>query len=210
MNLRPRSFFHAVQVAFLVTITSTIGVVSAVAQTGGAPACDVRDVEIEPATGVETPEERVKRLERALYESLSAYDECQTVMSSSSAGSGSAGGTSMASGSAEGTGSESNNAADSGEGSDQASSVAARSQDQQEMRDMDEASIIRIEDREGSGGFTNEVALDNGAIPKDIPPGDDDDIVAQQIREAAMRETDPEIRERLWADYRKYKGLPAR
>ena len=35
----------------------------------------------------------------------------------------------------------------------------------------------------------------------------DDDIVARQLREAAMREPDPEIREALWDEYRKYKGL---
>lgn len=51
---------------------------------------------------------------------------------------------------------------------------------------------------------------DNPAIykpPEDIPDGRDDDVVARQLREAAMREPDPEVRERLWNEYRKYKGL---
>ncbi len=39
-----------------------------------------------------------------------------------------------------------------------------------------------------------------------MPDGHDDDIVARQLREAAMRETDPVLREKLWAEYRKYKG----
>jgi hypothetical protein len=43
------------------------------------------------------------------------------------------------------------------------------------------------------------------AIPADIPDGKDDDIVARQIREAAMTETDPELREALWEEYRRYK-----
>jgi len=43
------------------------------------------------------------------------------------------------------------------------------------------------------------------AIPPDIPDGSDDDVVARQIREAAMAETDPELREKLWEEYRKYK-----
>ena len=43
--------------------------------------------------------------------------------------------------------------------------------------------------------------------PKDIPSGNDDDIVARQLREAAMREPDPDIREALWNEYRKYKGI---
>lgn len=42
-------------------------------------------------------------------------------------------------------------------------------------------------------------------IPDDIPDGSDDDVVARQIREAAMAETDPELREKLWEEYRKYK-----
>ena len=42
-------------------------------------------------------------------------------------------------------------------------------------------------------------------VPADIPDGRDDDIVARQLREAAMKEMDPELRERLWEEYRKYK-----
>ena len=44
------------------------------------------------------------------------------------------------------------------------------------------------------------------------PPGDgdnlntqDDDIVARQLREAAEKETDPELKEKLWKEYRDYK-----
>ena len=35
--------------------------------------------------------------------------------------------------------------------------------------------------------------------------GSDDDIVARQLREAAEKETDPVLKEKLWAEYRKYK-----
>jgi len=41
--------------------------------------------------------------------------------------------------------------------------------------------------------------------PPNIPPGDDDDIVARQLREAAEQETDPALREKLWEEYRAYK-----
>jgi len=44
-----------------------------------------------------------------------------------------------------------------------------------------------------------------GGIPPGMPDGRDDDIVARQLREAAMTEKDPELREKLWAEYRKYK-----
>ena len=42
-------------------------------------------------------------------------------------------------------------------------------------------------------------------VPAGIPDGSDDDIVARQLREAAMNETDPELREKLWQEYRNYK-----
>ncbi len=43
--------------------------------------------------------------------------------------------------------------------------------------------------------------------PAGIPSGNDDDVVARQLREAAMREPDPKLREKLWDEYRKYKGI---
>ncbi|MCK7598490.1 hypothetical protein M0G74_14510 [Microbulbifer sp. CAU 1566] len=55
--------------------------------------------------------------------------------------------------------------------------------------------------RKGEFNHTNTATV----VPADIPSGDDDDVVARQIREAAMRESDPELQERLWEEYRKYK-----
>ena len=43
--------------------------------------------------------------------------------------------------------------------------------------------------------------------PEDIPVTADDDIIAKQLREAALAEEDPQLRERLWEEYRKYRGL---
>jgi hypothetical protein len=40
----------------------------------------------------------------------------------------------------------------------------------------------------------------------DIPDGSDDDIVARQLREAAEKETDPELKKKLWEEYRRYKN----
>jgi hypothetical protein len=39
----------------------------------------------------------------------------------------------------------------------------------------------------------------------DIPDGSDDDLVARQMREAAEKETNPELKKKLWEEYRKYK-----
>ncbi len=40
----------------------------------------------------------------------------------------------------------------------------------------------------------------------DLPDARDDDVIARQLREAAMAETDPELKEKLWEEYRRYKG----
>ena len=39
-----------------------------------------------------------------------------------------------------------------------------------------------------------------------VPDAKDDDIIARQLREAAMAEQDPLLREKLWAEYERYKG----
>lgn len=53
----------------------------------------------------------------------------------------------------------------------------------------------------------NNSATETFPPPQDIPSGRDDDIVARQLREAAMQESDPELREKLWDEYRKYTGI---
>jgi hypothetical protein len=43
--------------------------------------------------------------------------------------------------------------------------------------------------------------------PDDIDVNSFEDVVARQLREAALAEEDPVLRERLWEEYRKYTGL---
>ena len=59
--------------------------------------------------------------------------------------------------------------------------------------------------RAGSRSGGVKTNMPGGPVPSDIPDGSDDDIVARQIREAAMKEQDPVLREKLWDEYRKYK-----
>ena len=53
---------------------------------------------------------------------------------------------------------------------------------------------------QGSIGSGNQ-----STVPDDIPDGSDDDIIARQLREAAEKETDPELKKKLWEEYRRYK-----
>lgn len=59
----------------------------------------------------------------------------------------------------------------------------------------------------GGGGYGGGAKGGSGpnTVPADIPDGSDDDVVARQLREAATAETDPELREKLWNEYRQYK-----
>jgi hypothetical protein len=78
---------------------------------------------------------------------------------------------------------------------------------------------------DSDGGSGDDVATNGGPLPprREIPPAPappprgsesapdnlpdarDDDIIARQLREAAMQEVDPELKEKLWEEYRKYK-----
>ena len=61
----------------------------------------------------------------------------------------------------------------------------------------------RKPDATGRGGIGER---NTHSPPPGTPDGRDDDIVARQLREAAETETDPELRERLWEEYRAYKN----
>jgi hypothetical protein len=57
-----------------------------------------------------------------------------------------------------------------------------------------------------SGGGAEQGGDDIILIPEDIGDGRNDDIVLRQIRDAAMNERDPVLREKLWDEYRRIKG----
>jgi hypothetical protein len=60
-------------------------------------------------------------------------------------------------------------------------------------------------DRQAGGGTGGTTGQGQGPAAQNIPDGSDDDIIARQIREAAEKETDPELKEKLWKEYIEYK-----
>jgi hypothetical protein len=62
-----------------------------------------------------------------------------------------------------------------------------------------------VESAPGAPTRGEQAKSDNARIPPDVGDGSDDDIVARQLREAAEKEEDPELREKLWDEYRAYK-----
>jgi hypothetical protein len=58
---------------------------------------------------------------------------------------------------------------------------------------------------EAAGKTSQEAGQGSTGERKRYGGGEDDDIVARQLREAAENETDPELKEKLWKEYEAYK-----
>lgn len=74
--------------------------------------------------------------------------------------------------------------------------------------DEQSAALTEEADGEPADAEPADVPLASGAPPKDIPPGNNDSVLAAQIRRAALAAEDPVKRARLWNQYRNLKGLP--
>ncbi|MEE2995909.1 MAG: hypothetical protein VX700_02095 [Pseudomonadota bacterium] len=141
-----------------------------------------------------TREEKIALMDKALFVSLNKYDECQSEISSQSASAGDGGG----------------GASGGGSGASTASSGMQGTQPSLPSRPV--PAVVAHEtgeakNKNNSDPANGTAALNNGKIPEDIPPADNDSVLEAQIREAAQNEPDPEIRKKLWNEYRKYKGL---
>ena len=68
--------------------------------------------------------------------------------------------------------------------------------------------VIEPGGRMPEGGELSKTGIESTTppVPEDVPSPQGDDIVAQQLREAAAAETDPELRAKLWDEYKKYKA----
>lgn len=144
-----------------------------------------------PPLATATTSQEISQLDGSLNSALSQFDEMllreqeQIAVQKSSAGQDRSQSPGLEGGSASSVGSKSN----AGENSGRNQSANQTSQ----------------------GGSVNEGAgvgnRNSKTTSAQNQPGvhDDDDIVARQLREAAEKETDPEIKEKLWEEYRKYK-----
>ncbi|MDA0789204.1 MAG: hypothetical protein O2780_07075 [Proteobacteria bacterium] len=79
------------------------------------------------------------------------------------------------------------------------------SDEEPEAGDEDQQ-VVAQQGRMAEGGEPPQDITTVSQIPQDIPDPQGDDIVAKQLREAAIAERDPELQEKLWEEYRKYKA----
>ena len=148
--------------------------------------CDNTEFESTEPIYAETEEEKIRRLEKELEQALAQFDNCIVEESKSLKESGGGGG---AAASASTTASGENESENLKESSSTPSTSI--------MSDGD----INLEES------SRQSSSSNGSIPKDVALIDDDDIVATQLRELAMSEKDPNLRDQLWDKYREYKGI---
>jgi hypothetical protein len=156
-----------------------------------------------------TAEDRRAQIDRRFDETFAVFDDRmrkeQEAVSQERAARGG--------GSASGSATDEGEAGAAGEGDEQGSGKAASGQGPGagqggEAGGRGESAGEQSGEQGGGGGVGGGGPLGGSGpntAPADIPDGRDDDIVARQLREAAMKETDPELRERLWEEYRQYK-----
>lgn len=164
-----------------------------------------------------TRSERIEAMNRAFFESVNRFELCN-LSSQSSASSESANEASQAA-SAENESGSGNLESDSGnseEGFDSVSSPLLTGTETESTLpaagDIDAYNVPENsqENIDENTLTTFNGAGTNGALPEDIPDANNDDVVASQIRLAAEIEKDPVKKEKLWNEYRKYKGLPTK
>ena len=126
-----------------------------------------------------TQAEKVAELDEALYDSVDRYDACvQKVAAEDNSGGGGGGGAGAGSAGEAQTGSENGGLSTTENTLEPFENPVSQNPDQQTSQ--------------------------SGAVPKDIPSADNDSVLQQQIRAAAMAEQDPVKKQKLWDLYRKY------
>ena len=191
-------------------------------QSGAAHDCGEASIDFESDDSL-TKEEITAKMDEALFESLSKYDACQdetqssesnnTASSDSNSSSGGGAGAQSSAASSDMSGTEESQSSQAGGAGSVASAQGAEAADQglNEGAESEETgstggSLAGV-DGNGAGGNGTKV-LENGKLPDDIPPAENDSVLEAQIRRAAEAEQDPVVRKRLWNEYRKYKGIP--
>ena len=190
-------------IAFILII-QLAGPITVSAQTAEAAEdtsdCKEYGVDYKQTEGL-TQEEIRDRMDKALFDSLNKYDEC---LQQSQSG----GGASNSAASGGGAGSE---------GAEASTSTASTGVQGTETTDATEkmpavqtpnpTSTTEPDEEKQAAEQKQVETMENGKLPDDIPPSDNDTVLQQKVKEAAMNEPDPEKRAKLWNEYRKLKGL---
>ena len=196
MNRINHSHITYKRVLLIIMLISVISPASADEALG--PSIDCSNVKINYVDNPEwTHNEKLEAMDRAFFESVNRFELCNLSNQSSTS-----------SASANGTNQSSSTGSDADLGS-VASSLLTGTETESTLpsnnssQDSNTSDYANNKSVKINGGDTA-----NGIRPKDIPAAANDDAIAAQIRLAAEIEKDPVKKEKLWNEYRKYKGLP--
>jgi len=147
--------------------------------------------------------ERIYQMDKSLSRSLNKFELCQSEKKKveSNGANGNSGFTGDSTGGSEGLATSGSVSSSTMSGTEL---PAAEDYVQDEESEISPA--VKTTNNE-NGKYEGSISTANGKLPDDIPSADNDSALAAQIRRAAENETDPTKRERLWNEYRKYKGL---
>jgi hypothetical protein len=154
-----------------------------------------------------TREERLRLMDKAFFQSLNKFELCQRAnrMAAAAAAAAAGGG-----GEVRGeSGAPGEKTGMSGVESVASSAMSGTETPQENIHaDGGSGALQDSQDMAESGSKTDgNMQGSGGKLPEDIPPAQNDDALAAQIRYAAESETDPVKSKQLWNEYRKYKGL---
>jgi hypothetical protein len=167
-----------------------------------------------PVAGTQ-PEDRVKALDRQFNESLAAFDELLLrelrILQAASA--------KRMKGLAEAAAEAGRRAGEKGgeaagekgsaaEGTEESSVEAAKGE--KAGSGAEQAKTSEGGGKPGDAAGAGQGPGGSGAPSTGYTPSPDDDIVARQLREAAEKETDPELKAKLWREYEEYKKSRAK
>jgi hypothetical protein len=157
-----------------------------------------------------TAEEQVAALDEMLMAGLGEYDErllreqerIKAATPNDNSGSGGDGGGMGGEGGGDGSGDgDASNSTDGeadGQNGSNSGGAAGSNSETGTTGGQPEGGAVDSSDGSGDTGSDSEQ-------PEDVGDGSDDDVVARQLREAAEKETDPELKAKLWDEYRRYK-----
>jgi hypothetical protein len=208
VNLSQKNSCQQVLSVFIISVMVCYSTFSVADSADGKLGCSMAGIDYVDQPDM-TRAERIAEMDQAFLESVHRFDDCTLSKQGPSSGldltgeSGSSGDSESNAGNEEDSKSRQSgyesSASDEMSGTESESfPVAGMEAESMSAEDLDDKPV------------TFDRSSDNGAVPEDIPDANNDDVVAAQIRTAAEIETDPEKKEKLWNEYRRYKGLPVK
>ncbi|WP_423910047.1 hypothetical protein [Candidatus Spongiihabitans sp.] len=203
-----QTFYQAVLFSVVALVAAECIAQSTTSDISTSQDCSKIDLQV-PDGGLLAREERIALLDQALLESLNNSEPCQSAASAVNNGAAGSGAASEGlEGTESATGAESTIGTETDVESVPVGDIQGDMPVSEEPRDAHDTAADETTAANQPVQDNRDAVLSNGKAPEDIPPEENDDIIAKQFRQAAIQETDPVAKAKLWNEYRRYKNLP--